>query len=77
MVSLAQSQSLSRVISWNKPSAFTIDDSVFENISFEGAFYSGIKALPNWNETIFMDTVSDSVLIDNAYLYPFQQRNRF
>ncbi len=70
MVSLAQSQSLSRVISWNKPSAFTIDDSVFENISFEGAFYSGIKALPIWNETIFMDTVSDSVLIDNCIFIP-------
>ena len=66
MVSSAQYQFLSRVISWSKPAVYTIDDTIFKNISFDGAFYSDIKDLPIWNETFFIDTISDSVLIDNC-----------
>jgi hypothetical protein len=70
LVSIAQSQSQRHVISWSKPSVYSVDDTLFKNISFEGACYSGIKALPIWNETFFIDKISDSVLIDNCIFIP-------
>ncbi|MDO9255224.1 MAG: type IX secretion system sortase PorU [Bacteroidales bacterium] len=76
MVSRAQSQSLSRIISWSKPSAYTIGDTIFENISFEGALYSGIKVLPIWDETFFIDTNSDSISIDNCIFIPLSDEEQ-
>ena len=70
LVSLPQVQYISRAITWNTPLVNTFNDSIVKNISFEGAFYSGMRSLPVWNEIFYADTISENVTIDNCIFFP-------
>lgn len=70
LVSHPQSQSFNRVIAWRNPTVFTFDDTIVKNIAFDGAFYSGLNALPVWSETFFNDNISATVTLDNCIFLP-------
>ena len=70
LVSHPQSQCFNRVIAWSNPAVFTINDTVVKNFSFAGALYSGTNELPVWNETFFIDNISESVTLDNCIYMP-------
>ncbi len=70
LVSQSQVRYVSRSITWNKPTNLIVNDSIFPNFSFEGAFYSDLQALPEWNETFFSDTVPKNVTLDSLIFLP-------
>ncbi len=72
----AQVESVNRTIEWNTPSAFISNDSVVRNISFEGAAYSGLHAMPVWNETFFGENLPETIKIDNCIFLPLSAVER-
>ena len=62
----SQAQLYSRSIIWNKPVVFTAGDSTCQNLSFDGAVYTGMNSLPVWSETFYDGPVSANVIIENC-----------
>ncbi len=72
LVSHSQAQQVSRAISWNKPTALTVNDSVGKLISFEGACYPSKKTLPVWNEMFFIENISENITLDSCVFLPLE-----
>ena len=70
LVSHAQAQQVKRVITWSKPEVFEVNDSVGKRISFDGAIYTGMKTLPVWNETFFIENISADIILDSCLFIP-------
>ncbi len=62
----AQSPDVQRSVKWTAPSVVSINDSIIKQISFEGAYYTGLQALPFWNETFYGDGLAPAVQINNC-----------
>ena len=70
LVSHPQVQPASRDILWTRPSTINLNDSLIRNISFEGALYSSLHALPAWIETFFDSEISENITLDNCVFIP-------
>ena len=70
LLSNAQVQHYSRTLHWTNPSTVNLNDSLIRNISFDGAIYTSIHALPVWTETFFGSEISENVTIDNCVFVP-------
>lgn len=66
----AQDQVFSRKISWHQPVLFTLNDSVYQNFSFDGAVDNGPGKLPVWSETMYGEKLSDAVSIEDCVFIP-------
>ncbi|HNW55375.1 MAG TPA: hypothetical protein PKN21_13965, partial [Bacteroidales bacterium] len=67
---LSQAQFYSRSVSWKNPVVVTTIDSVYRNLSFDGAVYSGAGSLPVWSETFYDGNISEDIIIDNCVFIP-------
>jgi hypothetical protein len=69
-VSYSQVQQISRTIGWVSPVATSFNGSIVKNISFDGASYPAVCALPVWNETFFNDRLSENIRLDSCSYLP-------
>ncbi len=70
LLSNAQVWQASRTLHWSKPSIVNLNDSLIRNISFDGAVYPSLHALPVWTETFFDSEISENITLDNCVFVP-------